>query len=152
MLLHRLGSALLFALVSSVMVASTACDGLLGGIDAEAAGGTPAPDGAPGYCCPARTGGCALSGGYRESGECPKNFDICDNMCEQEIVKDEHGCDKLAYKVPPVTTTFASTGSCSHPAFNGNDRPPPGPEAGAADSWDDWDDAGADAGADASSD
>lgn len=89
---------------------------------ARAAGGTPAPDGATGYCCPAKTGGCALTGGYREEGACPTNFDICDNMCEQQIVKDEHGCDRLTYKTPPVTTTFAGTESCSAPVFNGGDR------------------------------
>ena len=116
--------------------------------DAEAAGGTPAPDGAPGYCCPARTGGCALTGGYRESGECPKDFDICDNMCEQRIAEDEHGCDVLTYKVPPVTTTFAGTGSCSSPAFNGGDRPDAGDAGGARDSGDASVDSATDASAD----
>jgi hypothetical protein len=89
---------------------------------ARAAGGTPAPDGQGGYCCPAKTGGCALQGGYREEGACPTGFDICDNMCEQKIVKDAHGCDVLTYKNPPVTTTYAGTGSCSAPVFNGGDR------------------------------
>jgi len=108
--------------------------------DPAQAGGVAAPDGAPGFCCPARTGGCALSGGYRESGTCPTNFDICDNMCEQQIVKDEHGCDKLTYKIPPVTTTFAGTGSCSAPVYNGGGRPDAGADA----------DASSDASADAS--
>ena len=133
------------------IVAIWACNG---SIDerAQVAGGTPAPDGSDGYCCPARTGGCALSGGYRESGECPKDFDICDNMCEQEIVKDAHGCDKLAYKVPPVTTTFAGTGSCSSPAFNGGGhRPPPSPKPDAG-SEEEETDAGPDAALDARSD
>lgn len=97
--------------------------------DPAAAGGTAPADGAPGFCCPARTGGCALMGGYRESGTCPTNFDICDNMCEQQIVKDEHGCDKLTYKVPPVTTTYAGTGSCSAPVYNGGGRPDAGVDA-----------------------
>lgn len=65
---------------------------------AAVAGGTPAPDGASGYCCPARTGGCGLMGGYREEGECAKDFDICDGMCDQQIVKDAHGCDALTYR------------------------------------------------------
>jgi hypothetical protein len=117
-------------LIIAAVAAAVACGGLAA--DAAAAGGTPAPDGSNGYCCPAKTGGCALSGGYRTEGDCPKDWDLCDNMCEQRIVKDEHGCDKLTYKVPPVTTTFASEGSCSGPAFNGG-----------------WRDAGADAKADA---
>jgi hypothetical protein len=125
-----------------------------GSIDerAVAAGGTPAPDGSDGYCCPARTGGCALSGGYRESGDCPKDFDICDNMCEQEIVKDSHGCDRLTYKAPPVTTTFAGTGSCSHPVFNGQDRPDSGSTDAAADGNDAHSDAASESASDAGAD
>lgn len=138
--LARFGASSFF-----LVVAIWACNGT---IDerAQAAGGTPAPDGADGYCCPAKTGGCALTGGFRTSGECPTTFDICDNMCEQEIVKDEHGCDTLSYKVPPVTTTFAGTGSCSAPIFNGQDRPDAGFDSGKAP------DASSDGSSDAASD
>jgi hypothetical protein len=117
--LARLRSVALWLSAGTLVIAITvACNSTA--IDAEAAGGTPAPDGADGYCCPARTGGCALTGGYRESGECPKDFDICDNMCDQRIVKDEHGCDVLAYK------------GCSG-SFNGGDRPDAGDAGDAGD-------------------
>lgn len=43
-------------------------------------------------------------------------------MCEQRIVDDEHGCKKLVYKRPPVTTSYASTESCDLPIFNGGGR------------------------------
>ncbi len=75
----------------------------------EEKGGTPAPDGASGYCCPASMGGCAFSGGYRESEACPQKEDLCDNMCEQRIVKDEHGCEKLSYV--PCTSIATDDGS-----------------------------------------
>lgn len=105
----------------TLVVLLAACSASHASFD-PASGGTPAPDDAPGFCCPARTGGCALSGGYRESGTCPKDFDICDNMCEQRIVKDEHGCDKLTYKIPEVSTTYAGTASCSAPVFHGGEE------------------------------
>lgn len=131
----------LASLAVLVAVAGIACTNSLMTDEAAASGATEAPDGAPGFCCPARTGGCALSGGYRESGVCPKDFDICDNMCAQRIEKDEHGCDVLRYEMPPVRTTYAGTASCSDPRFNGGR---PGPDAGA--------DAGGAASADASFD
>jgi hypothetical protein len=108
-------------------------------------GATKPTDGAKGVCCPAKTGGCALEGGYHADGICPTSGP-CDNMCEQRIVDDEHGCKKLTYKTPPVTTTFAGTGSCSDPIFNGG-----GPDSGAHDGGDggtsvcDYPDAGNDA-------
>jgi hypothetical protein len=120
--------ALLF--VGGVAAALFACSTSTSSEDAPAdaaRAGSPAPDGARGVCCPAQTGGCALTGGYRESGPCPTGFDTCDNMCEQRIVKDEHGCDVLTYKQPPVATTYAGTESCSEPVFNGG--PWPGREA-----------------------
>ena len=84
-------------------------------------GATSPPDGAPGVCCPASTGGCAFIGGYRADGDCsnPEVGEICDNMCEQQLVDDEHGCKKLVYQTPPVETTYAGTGSCDSPIFNG---------------------------------
>ncbi len=75
-------------------------------------------DGAPGVCCPPTTGGCADVGGYRADGDCTKGR-ICDNMCEQRIVDDEHGCKKMVSKVPPKTTFYAGTQSCKMPVFNG---------------------------------
>jgi hypothetical protein len=80
--------------------------------------GTRPPDGAPGACCKPKTGGCADTGGYRADGDCRLGY-LCDNMCEQRIVDDEHGCKKMVYKIPRVATTFAGTGSCDSPAFNG---------------------------------
>jgi len=111
---HRYAVAALFLLV--------ACTGQLTSQPADTAKteGAPAPDGAAGVCCPASTGGCAHLGGYHADGKCdPKQDWICDNMCEQKIEPDEHGCPALVYKSPPVTTTYAGTGSCSDPEFNG---------------------------------
>lgn len=123
-------SSLLLAVFASALVAIVACsDDSEREELASAAGGTPAPDGARGFCCPAKTGGCALTGGYREEGTCPTSFDICDNMCEQRIVKDEHGCDSLTYKIPARTTTYAGTASCDAPVFN---QDPPWWDAGDA--------------------
>ncbi|MDB4998324.1 MAG: hypothetical protein JWM74_5756, partial [Myxococcaceae bacterium] len=75
-------------------------------------------DGAKGRCCEPFTGGCANTGGYQEDGDCSKG-ELCDNMCEQQIVDDIHGCKKMVYKSPPVQTTYAGTGSCSDPVYNG---------------------------------
>jgi hypothetical protein len=82
-------------------------------------GATPVNDGANGVCCRPSTGGCANIGGYREDSDCSQGS-LCDNMCEQEIVDDVHGCKKMVYKSPPVTTTYAGTGSCSDPVYNGH--------------------------------
>ncbi|MFO0677976.1 MAG: hypothetical protein U0169_15680 [Polyangiaceae bacterium] len=74
------------------------------------------PDGAPGACCAPSTGGCADLGGYQADGDCTRGR-ICDNMCEQEIVDDVHGCKKMIYKLPPTPTTIAGTGKCDAPPF-----------------------------------
>jgi hypothetical protein len=81
-------------------------------------GGTPTKDGANGVCCPARIGGCALQGGYHADGSCANN-EICDDMCEQRIVTDEHGCEMLTYKTPRVATTYSGPEACDGPPFTG---------------------------------
>lgn len=88
--------------------------------------GVAPPDGAPGKCCPPSIGGCAVLGGYKANGDCDKSGP-CDNMCEQRIVDDVHGCKKLEYKTPPVQTTYAGPESCSDPIFNGAGLPGNGP-------------------------
>src|SRR5204862_288804 len=92
---------------------SVVTDGGGGGTGDRRAVATKPTDGAPGICCTPSTGGCAAMGGYHADGHCPEHDEICDNMCEQRIVPDEHGCFKLTYKSPPVTTTYAGTESCS---------------------------------------
>lgn len=84
-------------------------------------GATTPPDGSPGVCCPASTGGCAFIGGYRADGDCsaPEVGEVCDNMCEEKLVDDAHGCKTLVAKTPPVETTYAGTESCDSPIFNG---------------------------------
>jgi hypothetical protein len=72
----------------------------------------PTADGAPGACCAPSVGGCADVGGYRADGDCTKGR-ICDNMCEQRIVDDVHGCKKMVYKLPPYPTTAAGPGPCT---------------------------------------
>ncbi len=93
----RFGSALVFAGVS---VALFACGGSTssaspGGV-ASVDGGTAPPDGAEGVCCPVSMGGCAYGGGYSVDGK-SCGAELCDGMCNQHIVKGEHGCDTLAY-------------------------------------------------------
>lgn len=119
----------------SVLVAACGeiADDAAGGADTVAQdGGTTssagfAPkDGAPGKCCPPAIGGCAVLGGYKADGKCDKSGP-CDNMCEQRIVDDVHGCKKLEYKTPPVQTTYAGPESCSDPIFNGAGLPGNGP-------------------------
>jgi hypothetical protein len=103
---------ILFLLIAATVGIFVACS------NEDSHGGTSPPDGASGVCCPPSTGGCAKIGGYRESGDCAYDS-ICDNMCEQRIVDDVHGCKKMVYRNPPVTTTYAGTESCSDPIFNG---------------------------------
>ena len=121
----------LFAIAALAALASLSACSPSGGSAASSPldggpGATPPPDGAPGLCCPASTGGCAFVGGYRADGDCsaPEVGEICDNMCEEKLVDDEHGCKTLVYKTPNVETTYAGTGSCDSPMFNGG-----GPDA-----------------------
>jgi hypothetical protein len=114
----------LVALVAAVLTGCASSVDSAGNADG---GATPAKDGAKGGCCEPSTGGCANVGGYQEDGDC-SHGSICDNMCEQRIVDDIHGCKKMVYKTPPVATSVAGTGSCSDPIFNG--QSPYGKDAG----------------------
>lgn len=111
-----LASFLFLSLVFSLVF--VACGGS-SAVDAKAAGGTPAPDGADGYCCPASTGGCAVVGGYQETGACPTRATLCDNLCDPRIVKDEHGCDTFEYS--PCAGGASSSGGARPAADAGND-------------------------------
>lgn len=80
-------------------------------------GAAPA-DGAPGKCCPPSTGGCAYVGGYRSSGVCDAEY--CDNLCNQRIVADEHGCRKMVFDPCPSQ----SVPSCNYPSVQNDPRCP----------------------------
>ncbi len=111
------GFFLLVACEGAVDLGGTSPDGTTGD-GGTALTETKTNDGASGKCCPPSIGGCADLGGYQADGDCSKGK-ICDNMCEQQIVDDVHGCKKLVSKTPPVTTTYASAESCKMPVFNG---------------------------------
>jgi hypothetical protein len=108
-----------FLLLSITFVGFVACG--TGSSSTGDALGKPLDNGAvavEGRCCPAHTGGCALTGGYHADGTCPNvQNDICDHMCEQRIEPDAYGCDHLVYKIPSTNTTYAGTESCSDPKF-----------------------------------
>ncbi|MBK6695753.1 MAG: hypothetical protein IPG50_26610 [Myxococcales bacterium] len=92
--------------------------------------GTPPPDGAPGACCPPKGGACALVGGYEPSGRCPTQATLCDNLCNQRFVNDEHGCKKFEYDAcsstwpesPPQTQPGPV--ACNYPVVHNDVRCP----------------------------
>jgi hypothetical protein len=95
--------SLTLASFASIALLVSACGDSVDDV-AKAAGGTPAPDGSDGYCCPASepTVACALVGGYQTEGECPKKATLCDNLCSQKVVKDDHGCAVFTYETCPT--------------------------------------------------
>ncbi len=83
---------------SPLVVADAGADASAHGSELSAA--TPTGDGTPGFCCePSLGGGCIFLGGYHEEGSpnCDA-YEACDNLGEQRIVDDVHGCKKGIYE------------------------------------------------------